>query len=232
MVRGGHYDIAVLDLNTATEETITSTFGNALSPDWDPSGRFIVYERPFLSYGAPDSSSGLFIVDTMTRADRALRHDGVPTYGGNPRWSPDSMTIAFSYGTPLHIYRVNVDGTGYVNLTPGDQRWNDRPSWTPDGQRIIFESFDPSRQHHETRVVGKDGGTWQRWSPDVSPLGYRSAISRDGVFFVFTGPDSGGNYGVLYRQGLSDVVGSSRRQLTAYVSPDPSASSGEWRLDP
>lgn len=76
MVRGGHYDIFILDLNDGAETTVTFTYGNALSPDWDPSGRYIVYERPFLSYGQPDSFAGLFIVDTISGAD-GLKSRGV-----------------------------------------------------------------------------------------------------------------------------------------------------------
>src|SRR3954471_18763004 len=93
-------DLYMIDLSTGDQTQVTFTFGNADNPDWDPSGRYIVYERPFRQFGAPESLAGLRLLDTQTLDDSSLRHGGEPTLGSNPRWSPDSSTIAFDASTP------------------------------------------------------------------------------------------------------------------------------------
>jgi dipeptidyl aminopeptidase/acylaminoacyl peptidase len=229
-------DIFVLNLETMEERQITFTGGNAVYPDWDPTSRFIVYSRPVGRYGEPDSSSGLHIVDTETLLDRSLRHGGEPTHGANPRWSPDGASIVFSLGTPigpgtrppmaLHIYRVNVDGTGYTDLTPADRRHNQYPMWIGSGEEILYESSDEHTfQIHETRVMGEYGQNVRRWVVNIRPYHAWVAISRDGTFFVNAMPDSSNTYLVLYRQDLRDASGVTRMQLTR-VPSGPQLSTG------
>ena len=81
-------DIYVHDLTDSTDTQVTFTNGNARSPDWDPTGRYIVYMRIFLDYGMPDSSAGLHVVDTETLEDISLRAAGNVVFGTDPRWSP------------------------------------------------------------------------------------------------------------------------------------------------
>jgi dipeptidyl aminopeptidase/acylaminoacyl peptidase len=225
MVRRGYDDLYVLDIATGAERQITFTEGNnALAPDWDPGGRYIVYTRPDLHPGAPDSSSGIHIVDLDTLTDRVLRAGGEVVYGGNPRWSPDGRSILFSYGvrmgsrTPLHIFRVDLDGAGYQDLTPTEVRNNDYPQWIEGGERIIYESYDESTfSRHETRVMKADGSDASRWPIDLR--GGPSALSRDGKFLVVVDADSSGNYGVLHVQSSTDQCGVSRRQIVPDYSP-------------
>ena len=131
--------VYLYDLQTGLDTAATTVEYAADAPDWDPSGRYVVYDRPWLSPGDPDSVAGIHIVDTQSQTDRSLRHGGNPTPGGNPRWSPDSSWICFSYGTRLgggnrppmaiHIYRVRLDGTGYADLMPTVSTDNQSPSW-------------------------------------------------------------------------------------------------------
>lgn len=210
-------DIYVFNFGTNALDQLTYTNGNARSPDWDPTGRYIVYVRPFRPYGQPDSLSGLFIVDTETLIDRPLTHNGSPTFGDNPRWSPDGKTIVFTfYGVnhAMHIFRLGVDGSGYSDLTPGDVRNNDYPIWFSSGQQILYESFDEHTfATHETRVMSQYGQSPAKWHVDIRPY-TNSAVSRDETYFVFSAPDSSDKYLVLFRQDLQDAAGSTRKQLT------------------
>jgi Tol biopolymer transport system component len=216
-VRGGTGDVYVLDLESMQERQVTFTYGNAQAGDWDPSGRYIVYERPFLSYGAPDTSAGIFIVDTETLSDRPLLHEGRPTYGGQARWSPDSTRVAFYYGIgspsyALHIFTVNVDGTKYQDLMPSSDNNADSEEWLPGDGRIIYESYDPSSFNiHDTRVVDPETREVRRWSADLRLM--VNHLSRDGTYYAFTYPDSAG-YGVVYMQEARDATGVTRRQIT------------------
>src|SRR3954471_22053367 len=68
-------------------------------------------------------------------------------------WSPDGRRVAFRVGPDgdSEIWVVDADGTGAhaITDTPNDpagasaaeqQRYSSQPSWSPDGQRIVFRS--------------------------------------------------------------------------------------------
>src|SRR5260370_24705640 len=69
---------------------------------------------------------------------------------GAPSWSPDGNRIVFesnraldgtdAQGSAYDIWLVKADGTDLTPLTKttGAQNWE--PSWSPDGNRIVFES--------------------------------------------------------------------------------------------
>jgi Tol biopolymer transport system component len=218
--RGGYHDLWVFDLETMEERRVTFTNGNAQAGDWDPSGRFLVYPRPDLAYGAPDTSAGIFVVDTETLNDRPLLHDGQPTYGGHPRWSPDSTRIAFWYGTAvgrssaIHLYTVRVDGTEYRDLMPSSLHSADSQEWIRGDERILYESYDrSSRNVHVTRVMDPGSAESGRWPADLRLFVNR--ISRDGSHYVYTYPDAVGN-GVVYIQETQDITGATRRQITSF----------------
>jgi Tol biopolymer transport system component len=97
-------------------QTWFSSSINAGKPDWSPDGRRIAF--------AFDGGVWLRNVD----ASAATRL----TDGADPAWSPDGSQIAFVRRDPLggyeHLWRINVDGTGLVQLTTGIT--NDiRPDW-------------------------------------------------------------------------------------------------------
>jgi Tol biopolymer transport system component len=210
MVR--HLDIFVIDISTGQEWPMTHTGGNAQDGDWDPSGRYLVYSRPGLSPGAPDTSAGIFILDTQTGNDRHLRHDGLPTYGAHPKWSPDSTKIVFWFGTPIHIYTLNVDQTGYRDLTPSAKNFRMDQSWIEGGARVICEVYETSYRAHRTESINALTEEANAW-----PLDLRLAVSsltRNGSHYVYPGPDSSGVFSVLYLDDTADVTGERKRQVT------------------
>jgi Tol biopolymer transport system component len=118
-----------------------------------------------------------------------------------PSWSPDGRFIAY-YETGLlpgpgsgsrGINVMNADGTGRRHLCDcGDagNPWDDGPSWSPDGTRVLFTALERGGGidminvdgSGRTRIInnGARGGRW----------------SRDGERIVFTaggsGPDAAG----------------------------------------
>lgn len=65
------------------------------------------------------------------------------TYGFEPALSPDGTQVAFTrWDEPRGLWLVNVDGAG-ERLLVGANRPRS-PTWTPDGQAIIFEQGDRS----------------------------------------------------------------------------------------
>ena len=122
----------------------------------------------------------------------------------SPSWSPDGKRIAFISDRDGHpdrapgwftseIYVMDADGGNPQNLTnhPSDDR---SPSWSPDGTRIVFQSYrDNDRNHNiEIYVINADGSNLQRitnnlaadedpaWSPDGGRIVFSSA--REGHF--------------------------------------------------
>ena len=64
-------------------------------------------------------------------------------FNGDPTWSPDGKTIAFTStrGGSKDIWTINADGSGLRQLT-GDQGTEENPAWSPDGTRIAYDSDD------------------------------------------------------------------------------------------
>ena len=97
------------------------------------------------------------------------------TYAGwqnsTPAWSPDSSQIAFGgYDKDIDrydIFLMKFDGTELERLTIRSGN-NERPSWAPNGQLIVFESNRSKGRDVKDRpqiyVMHKDGSN-QRLLP-------------------------------------------------------------------
>ena len=107
-----------------------------------------------------------------------------------------SGQIAFTAGASTvgtaDIVLVNADGSGFSNLTPGQQNVFDDdsvPAWSPDGTRIAFVSHRDANNTQEIYVMNADGTGAHRlttdsgdgrtfnvdpaWSPDGTRIGWR-----------------------------------------------------------
>jgi Tol biopolymer transport system component len=129
-----------------------------------------------------------------------------------PAWSPDGTKIAFAgstasepcpddvfyYGCPRDLYVVNADATGLHMVSSGASS----PSWSPDGERIVFQTSGTTGGT-VIAIVNADGtgqtvlaSTGQgsnlapAWSPDGSTIVYSSIRRED--WGIFATPASGG----------------------------------------
>ncbi len=173
-----------------------------LEPAWSPDGTRLALTQA-------DSWFGCSIYTVRGDGSKRVRLTESYYCDHSPGWSPDGTKIAFASGDVMcfddcrvRIYVVNVDGPSFVpRLVPllgTGSGWNDRPSWSPDGTKIAFESWDWLTADYDIYVMNADGSgamnlthnpgldTEPTWSPDGT-----LAFVRDGDIWVMNADGSG-----------------------------------------
>jgi dipeptidyl aminopeptidase/acylaminoacyl peptidase len=105
-------------------------------------------------YASPAQKRAMTIVDLIN----------LPSIG-SPEPSPDGSQVLYlrtdadweENGTVTHIWRVNADGTGSVQLTNGE-RGESSPRWSPDGQRIAFLARRHGAEQTQVYLLNNSGG--------------------------------------------------------------------------
>lgn len=171
------------DLDHPTQLTATSYDGlNGLS--WTPDGK-VIYTSQIAG------EQNLWIIDLKGGAPKQLTaHAG---FNEQPTVSPDGRYIVFLSNRDghEHLWRIDIDGKHPLELTHGT---GDRqPTFTSDGQAVIFRSSSPSKIFR----VGIDGGEPAllidnaTFDPNVSPdgkvlaCGYRPAPDVKSKIAIF-----------------------------------------------
>jgi dipeptidyl aminopeptidase/acylaminoacyl peptidase len=119
-----------------------------------------------------------------------------PVVGG-PQLSPDGKQILFTIENADwkanrrigHIYRINTDGTGQVQLTFGE-RGEGSPRWSPDGKQIAFTARRDPDANNQIYLLHAEGGEARRltthptapanitWAPDGTSLYFVAADAK------------------------------------------------------
>jgi serine/threonine protein kinase len=161
---------------------------------WSPDGRYIICKRNGADdFDIVDSDNGNLIRSISMESGVSL-----------PAWSPsDDEFVYVVYRDDQHsIWVSSMDG-GNPWLIAGDSPENYAPSWSPDGQRVAYQSRMNSTLS-EIWIVDRDGRNEQRIT--FTPEGYWSRApswSPDGHWLVFVsnqdvsnGAESGEIYAV------------------------------------
>ena len=88
-----------------------------------------------------------------------------------------------------HIYRINADGTGQVQLTFGE-RGESSPRWSPDGKSIAFTTRRDADANNQIYLLSVEGGEARRltthptapgsltWAPDGKSIYFVAADAK------------------------------------------------------
>jgi len=128
------------------------------------------------------------------RAVRLMTREGHDSY---PRVSPDGRHVLVRglSGGVGDIYSIAADGSGATNLTDDAVKFDEFPTWSPDGSRIAFHRRESQGQLWEIYVMNADGtgqqsltrgagGGWPDWSPDGSKIVFTSYRDSDNEIYV------------------------------------------------
>ncbi len=178
---------------TAQDESTVYYF----NPDWSPDGTKITFASG-VNGGLSVYTIGLDGNDLTRLTDDQHNDEG-------PVWSPDGERIAFfsnrrerreSFPISLQIYVMNADGTGQRRLTDEGSALDYNISWSPDGNRLVFQSrpeINPGV--HSLYTVGTDGmgrrritdGQYNDYSPQWSPDGNLILFTQSLASYKFFG---------------------------------------------
>jgi Tol biopolymer transport system component len=119
-----------------------------------------------------------------------------------PDWSPDGRWIAFTKNF-CKIALIQPDGSGLHRIDPAPDGCEYDPTFTPDGQHLIFERYDELANDDAIWIMDLDGsdrrrigngGNGEAHTPEISPDGRTVSFlsfATDGLGAIF-GIDIGG----------------------------------------
>ena len=129
------------------------------NPAWSPDGKEIAFTSD--RSGTPQ----IYVMDTDGGNVRRVSREGLSNDGAS--WHPEGKIIAYAHRNEagqrfdIALTRLDTEQTQLLTTEPGS---NEAPSFSPDGQHLVFES---------TR-----GGSSQIWVIDVDGSNLRKLTSE------------------------------------------------------
>ena len=149
--------IGIRDLAAGTVAFIESTRvprtrSHLHQPSWSPDGTQIAYHLD--TQGPTDERPTSIRIEIVNVDGTGLRELPAPAgeaKAGDPDWSPDGSLIVFSTmpnregegdgNGSTGIFTIQPDGTGLTDVCGSCLQGGIAPSWTPDGEHILFWGF-------------------------------------------------------------------------------------------
>lgn len=155
-----------------------------MQPSFSPDGKSLVFVR----------FKELVLLDLSSRRLKKVKPDGL-TGIAHPSWSPDGKKLAFSasHSKPfhergdlgVHLIVMDLNTLKWECLTP-DFDFNTRPSWSPDGRKLVFTKSSRGAaslcvydfQRKELKRITSQWGRSPAWSPDGKTIAFISGKGK------------------------------------------------------
>jgi Tol biopolymer transport system component len=206
---------------------ITNVDGDAVSPDWSPDGRYLVFEL-----GTEENANVAYVA-----ADGGPIHvlpAPAGTFEGQPSFMPDGRHILFTQfnGEEEATWIARLDGSDRRRITAGPGDATD-PNAAPDGRRFSYVGVKDHNWEVEQALFTSslDGRRQLQLTPFDTEVAIKQDWSPDGRRIVFTDnadfvrPDQSANLGTIRSAG-GDI-----RFLTHYADPEVNAFAGSYSPD-
>lgn len=169
----------VVDPDDGTRQAIARTEG-ALEPVWSQDGDWIAFIRH-------REVSDLYVMRPDGTEQRLVARNA-----SSPAWSPDATRIVFMrdvcaraicplLDNPNELFVVDVE-TGTSRRLTSNGYYDGGPSWSPDGDRIVFESEDG------LYLMRPDGSDVRRLTRGAAELYWGPSWSPDGKLIAYGNP--------------------------------------------
>lgn len=146
--RVANFEIFTAALDGSQVRRLTQSASAEYSPTWSPDGSSIAF------VSEPEDPAEYIHRLHSVGADGGAVQLILPDLARAPAWSPLGTWIAFERlsESGSDLYLVQPDGTGLRPLTQGPTD-DTAPSWSPDGRRVAFVSYDPAEIPYEDRSI-------------------------------------------------------------------------------
>ena len=225
--RTGHKEVVVMNLEGNEQTMITKDSSIAISPNWSPDGKKLVYSIYTRRAGSAQQNLTLYLHDIKSGKRTILSNRNGLNSGGS--FSPDGKIVylTISKGGSPDLYKINLEGEQLAQLTKGPAgAMNVEAAVSPDGSKIAFSSDRGGNPM--IYVMNSDGSNVKRltfqgkynstpsWSADGSKIAFAGQI--DNYFDVFIMNADGSN---LYRVTSATKANGQRASNEApHFSPD------------
>jgi len=149
---------------------------HASEPILSPDGQLLAFHR---------KDGGIYVWNFAKSSHQEVVQNGKATFA---TWSPTGEQLAYYLEQSVRqIHIVNVGSLDFETLTPGM-----RPSWSPKGDFIAYDSCDGTRcglfrispQGGNLSQITSDGGASAAVSPDGKKIAYRVSVAGGNEIFV------------------------------------------------
>lgn len=149
----GNTEIYVMDWNGDNLKRLTDSWGQDVSATWSPDGNRIAF------VSSRSGQPHIYVMDADGRNQRRLTFQG--TYNQEPCWSPradgEIVFTARDERLVFDIFKVHPDTGEITRLTQDEGTRNESPSFSPDGQQIVFTSNRGAGGDRKLFIMDVDG---------------------------------------------------------------------------